>query len=166
MRGRKKKYGTAKALRSAVQDYFDCISCMESVMKTVPTGMLDRYGHAVTKQEPVLNAYGKPVEVRFFYVPPERYGLVDHLGISIDTWTRYSEDPMLSEVVTWTEEQIEGWKTRELLRRENKHTAGLIWEMERNHKRKQEDDSAGRASPMIAMTDSQLIALAAQIGEG
>lgn len=166
MRGRKKKYTSAKVLRDAVQDYFDGISCLEAVKRSVLTGELDHYGHEKTELEDVLNARGEPIRIRVFYVPPERYGLVDHLGISIDTWTRYADDPALADVVTWAEEQIEGWKTRELLQRENKRTAGLIWELDRNHKRRQTDESSGSgATPLVALTDAQLLALASQAGE-
>lgn len=167
MRGRKKKYKTAKELRQAVQSYFDSISCLESIKGSVETDELDEYGHKVRRLEEVKNALGDVIRVRVFYVPPERFGLTEYLGISIDTWARYAEDDALAEVVEWAEEQIEGWKTRELLRRENKRTAGLIWEMERNHKRRQTDDDAGnRATPLVSLTDAQLVALASQTGEG
>lgn len=167
MRGRKKKYKTAKELRQAVQSYFDSISCMESIKGLVETDELDEYGHKVRRLEEVKNALGDVIRVRVFYVPPERFGLTEYLGISIDTWARYAEDLALAEVVAWAEEQIEGWKTRELLQRENKRTAGLIWEMERNHRRKQSDENAGSsATPLVALTDAQLLALASQTGEG
>lgn len=165
--GRRKTYETAEALESAVQAYFDSISVMETLKERVPTGRKDKYGHEITKLVEVKNTLGKPIFTRVFYVPPEVFGLAEQLGISTDTWRRYGEDETLSEVVTWAEEVMEGWKNRELLRRENKRTGGLIYEMERNHKRKQSgDDVGGRAAPMVALTDAQLIALAAQAGEG
>lgn len=165
--GRKKTYATARELKTAVERYFAGISRLETLKEIVQTEEKDGYGHKVERLVEVENELGEPIKVRVFYVPPERYGLTASLGISIDTWDRYAEDEKLGAVVRWAEEQMEGWKTRQLLERENKRTAGLIYEMERNHKRRQvADDLAGRAAPMATLTDAQLIALATQIGEG
>ena len=165
--GRKKTYATAAALRKAVEKYFSGISRLESVKVQVPTGDLDKYGHEIMRFAEVENELGDPIKERVFYIPPERYGLTASLGISVDTWDRYAEDADLGEVVRWAEEQIEGWKNRELLKRENKRTAGLIYEIERNHRRRQfADDSSVRTTPMVAFTDAQLLTIAAQMGGG
>ena len=149
-----------------MQTYFDSISRLITLTERVPTGKTDRYGHEITKSVEVKNAMGKPIVTRVFYVPPERYGLTAALGISIDTWERYAVDPKLADAVAWAEETMEGWKTRELINRESKRTAGLIYEMERNHRRrKSESDADGRATPMVDLADAQLIAMAAQLQE-
>ena len=160
--GRRKTYETAETLEEAVQAYFDSISGLETLTRSVPTGKLDKYGHEITKRVEIKNTMGKPIFTRVFYVPPELFGLTERLGISIDTWRRYGEDEKLSEVVAWAEEQMEGWKNRELLSRENKRTSGLIYEMEHNHRRRQSENDANRAAPLAALTDAQLISLAVQ----
>lgn len=150
-----------------MQAYFDSISRLEKVKTQKVTDKRDEYGHKIEKLVTVKGASGKPIMQRVFYVPPERFGLTEALGISIDTWDRYGENNEFSDVVAWAEELMEGWKNRQLLDRENKRTGGLIYEMERNHKRRQtSEEAAGKATPLVALTDAQLIALAAQAGEG
>ena len=164
--GRRKTYETAEALEKAVQAYFDSISRLEIVKIPKETEKRDEYGHKIVKLVAVKGENGQKIRKRVFYVPPEIFGLTTALGISTDTWRRYGEDEKLSEVVSWAEELMEGWKNRELLQRENKRTSGLIYEMERNHRRKHSEDTDARVTPLAALTDAQLIALASQTGEG
>lgn len=166
MRGRRKSYATAEDLEAAVQAYFASISRLEKVKIPKETNKRDEYGHKIEKLVNVKGENGKPIMERVFYVPPEIFGLTTAIGISVDTWNRYGESDEFAYVVSWAEEIIDGWKSREALRRENKRTAGLIWEAERSRKLKQTNDATGKTSSMVALTDAQLIALASQIGEG
>jgi len=98
--GRPRKLSPAE-LRRGVEAYFASISYLEPVEVEVPvildkdpqtgalTYQLDRFGHKMTKREPVLDAAGKPMMRLVYTTPPGDFGLCDYLKISRDTWDRY-----------------------------------------------------------------------------
>lgn len=163
--GRNRAYTTTAELSQAVNHYFDTISRMEDVTEQVPTGAKDQYGHTVYQQIPVKNALGEIIRRRVFFIPPDIYGLCEHLGIHKTTWERYCQLEIFREVTQEAEERMLGWKSRQLLERENKRINGLTYELERNHKGwAKTGASVESVAPMEELSDAQLLAMADQMG--
>ena len=98
--GRPKKL-TPEELRRGVEAYFASISYQEPVTREeyvvldrdpetgAVTFQVDKMGHRMVRQVPVLDANGKTL-VRTVYVEaPGDFGLCNFLKISRDTWDRY-----------------------------------------------------------------------------
>lgn len=161
---RYKAYRTAKQLWEAVEGYFDSISRLEDVTVMVGTGRLDKYGHEIMQATPVENARGETIQERIYYVPPTRGDLCDFLGISRDTWSRYSnaiENPQFAEPTEWAEDKLRSWRDKELLKRSSKMTPGLIHDLDLNYKAgvKQEIVVTTKSDEMRDLSDSDLKAL-------
>lgn len=88
----------AQTLADACAAYFDGISYEEPVqakqmiLREDGTPELDRYGHPAYRYVPVVLRNGcQAVTIRWIQ-PPNVAGLCLHLGISRDTWRRYTDD--------------------------------------------------------------------------
>ena len=135
--GRYKTYKTPAALWKAVESYFRSISRREKVMEPHDTGELDRYGHKIIEQIPATNGDGKEIFRTVYLVPPTVGGLLDHLRISSSTWSRYCDElqhPEFAEVTEWARDRFIKWRFDELIMRPDKHTKGLMHDLEVNYK--------------------------------
>jgi hypothetical protein len=98
--GRPKKL-TPDELRRGVEAYFASITYQEPVMREefvvldvdqetgAVTYQLDKMGHRMVRQVPVLGANGKPLMRTVYIEAPGDFGLCNFLKISRDTWDRY-----------------------------------------------------------------------------
>lgn len=133
---RQRKYRTDRALRKAIERYFQSISRESVVTELVETGKLDRYGHPVKEPRPVVNGLGEEMRRREFFVPPTVGGLTRALGISRDTWARYcdwEENPEFGEVTAWAREVLRSYLEEELLTREGKNIQGVVFTLQNGY---------------------------------
>jgi len=131
--GRPKKYASDRALRRAVEDYFDSISRVRQVMEEHNTGERDKFGHFVMEWVPVKNARGEIMTEREYVLPPTAGGLCEHLGISRETWAQYCADPAFARTTAWAREQLKLYLERQLLIREGKNLQGVIFSLQNNY---------------------------------
>lgn len=134
MAGQPKAY-TAKKLEKAVEEYFASITRQRQLTEKVPTGELDKYGHPILKDEPVLNCKGNPVIVTEYVVPPSKGALARFLGIHRSTWDNYHDSktyPEFQEIVTDADDRILAWNEEQLLTRSGKDIKGIEFNLENN----------------------------------
>lgn len=134
--GRYKKYRSDKALREAVEGYFDSISRVRTVMEAYNTGEKDAWGHFIPEWRPVTNAKGEPMKEREYVIPPTAGGLCAHLEISRETWAKYCDkslNPQFAETTEWAREQLLSWREKELMLRPGKDVKGLLFDLQVNY---------------------------------
>lgn len=130
-----RKY-TAKSLRMEVNRYFKSISREIVVTEPVPTGELDRYGHPVFKQEPVINRLGEPIKRIEFIEPPMKSALASFLGVHPSTyskWENEEEYPEFAETLRIAHSICLMWREREILLREGKNIKGITFDLAVNY---------------------------------
>lgn len=133
---RYKKYRSEKALREAVEAYFDSISRIKPVMEICNTGEKDRWGHFIQEQRPVLNAKGEAMTEREYVIPPTVGGMCRYLQISRETWSQYCDrqkNPQFADVTGWAREQLFAWREKELMTRPGKDVRGLLFDLNVNY---------------------------------
>lgn len=161
--GAKKKY-TAKALEKAVENYFLSISREKTVTEDVETGELDRMGHKVYEQRPVLNSLGKEMTVTEYMIPPTVGGLAAYLGIHRSTWNAWCDSSVYPEYRDITEDamgRIHSYLETESLTRPGKDLKGVIFNLENNYGYRE------KASVQVSGSlEDYLSALATQDGGG
>lgn len=127
---RPKKY-TEKALRKAVDRYFDSISREITIKEKVPTGKKDSWGHEIFELVTVKNKLGQDATKTEYLVPPTFGGLCAYLQIDASTWSRWTKEvPEFKEIVERARDRILAWRQEQVLVR--KDVKGLIWDMEVN----------------------------------
>ena len=131
--GRPKRYSSDRALRRAVEDYFNSISRVREVMEERRSGERDKYGHFVVEWVPVKNGKGEVMTEREYILPPTTGGLCEHLGISRETWSQYCGDKQFASTTTWAREQLKLYLERQLLTREGKNLQGVIFSLQNNY---------------------------------
>ena len=130
-----KKY-SKKALREAVQAYFDSITREIDITERVPTGKLDSWGHPVYEIVKVENKLGQVAKRTEYLVPPTLGGLCIHLGIVNSTWSRWSDPDKYPEyeiyrdIVADVRQRLLTWRQEQVVTR--KDVKGLVWDMEVN----------------------------------
>lgn len=127
------KVYTAKTLEKAVKKYFRHITRKRVLTEPVPTGELDKYGHPIYRQEPVVNDLGKKVEITEYLCKPTKSALALFLGIHRSTWDNYHDAeryPEFKDIVEWADDLIFAWTHTELLSRSGKDVRGIVCEME------------------------------------
>lgn len=142
---RYKKYRSDKALREAVEGYFDSISRVRTVMEAYNTGEKDAWGHFIQEWRPVTNAKGEPMQDREYVIPPTAGGLCAYLKISRDTWAKYCDkrlNPQFTETTEWAREQLLFWREKELMIRPGKDVKGLLFDLQVNYGIGSKDDPA------------------------
>ena len=130
--GAQKKY-SKKALRAAVQAYFDSITREVVIQERVDTGEKDSWGHPVYKLVPVKNKLGQEAKRTEYLVPPTLGGLCIHLGITNSTWTRWRDKdayPEYQAIIERVDERLITWRKEQVVSR--KDVKGLIWDLEVN----------------------------------
>lgn len=143
--GAPRKY-SKKALREAVQAYFDSITREVVITERVPTGEKDSWGHDVYEWRDVENNLGEVAKRTEYLVPPTLGGLCIHLGIVNSTWSRWSdpdEHPEYKEIVADVQQRLLTWRQEQVVIR--KDVKGLVWDMEVNfgcgQKEKKQDEA-------------------------
>lgn len=130
---RRRKY-SKKALRDAVQAYFDSITRVVEIKERVDSGKRDSYGHIIWDLVPVKNKLDEVAKMTEYLVPPTISGLCLYLGIVSSTWSRWSDKdqyPEYREIVEEVREKLLAWRMEQVVTR--KDVRGLIWDMEVNH---------------------------------
>ena len=147
--GRPRKY-SKKALREAVQGYFDSISREITITEKVDSGKRDSYGHTIWDTVPVKNKLGELAKATEYLVPPTLGGLCAFLKIDQSTWSRWSDPenyPEFAEIIEDVQLKMVVWRQEQLLTR--KHIAGLIWDLETNWAAKQRDEKRDSKPDMV-----------------
>ncbi len=127
-----KKY-TPRTLGKAVQWYFDSISRDEPVVERKPTGELDKYGHPVYADEPVMNRLGQPLVRLVFLEPPTVSAMCLALGIHRSTWADYCQDEKFSDTTSYAQGVMRAWNENQLLTRPGKDIPGIKFNLENNY---------------------------------
>ena len=70
---------------------------------------LDKYGHQIFEQVPVVTMDGKPAQVMCWTEPPTIAALCLKLRIHKATFARYEDDEELGEVVAYARARIEAY---------------------------------------------------------
>ena len=131
--GARKKY-TKKALKAAVQTYFDRITREVVIQERVPTGEKDSWGHDVYEWREVENNLGEVAKRIEFLVPPTIGGLCLHLGIHSSTWSRWRDGekhPEFQEIIELVYDRLITWRQEQVVSRDK--VQGLIWDLETNY---------------------------------
>ena len=165
---RYKSYKTAKALGEAVEDYFESISRVETVMEPRDIGQLDQYGHKIFEMVPALNGRGEEIKRIVYLVPPTVGGLTTHIGVSNSTWCRYCNaelHPKFAEVTEWATDRLKNWCFDELVVRPDKATKGIIQNLAVNFQAtaKQAVEVTVLGGDMQELSDSALAELAKKV---
>ncbi len=144
--GRPKKYGSVKALRDAVNEYFDSISYTEVMMRG---------------SEPILSDTGHPIKCRVYARPPTVGGLCMHLGIDRSTWNNYCDariHPEFHEITSGAKSIMEAYLEEQLVTRE-KSTQGIQFNLENNFgwkKKREVELGEGTRSAVVKMSEMTL----------
>lgn len=147
--GAPKKY-SKKALKAAVQAYFDSITREVTLTEPKDNGKRDSYGHVIYDHEPVKNKLGEEAKITEYLVPPTLGGLCIHLGIVSSTWSRWCDEsnyPEYKDIVADVKERLLTWRQEQVLTR--KDVKGLIWDMETNYGVGKMQDEDQRKPDMI-----------------
>ena len=115
--GRKRKYATATAFRTAVNAYFRSISRSVPMKYRQVTGYTNK-GKPMYEAETILNDRGKPIMRTAYARPPSVAGLCLHLGMSREALREYGEREEYDEVVQFARLRIEEYLTEELMERD------------------------------------------------
>lgn len=146
---RPKKY-TRKALREAVERYFDSISREIEITEKVDSGKRDSYGHVIWDTVPVENKLGEVAKATEYLVPPTLGGLCSFLEIDQSTWSRWNDKkkyPSYAEIIEDVRQRMIVWRQEQVLTR--KHIAGLVWDMETNWGAKQKNEKQDDKPDMV-----------------
>ena len=118
--GRPRKFKSNKALKMAIEEYFDKIS----------------YTKIATDEDgkELIADSGKPIMMRQFVRPPTVTGLCLHLGIDRSTWQNYCDTekhPEFAEVTMMAAGIMESYLEEELLIRAKPQ--GIIFNLQNNY---------------------------------
>ena len=133
--GTKRKY-TPSGLKRAVERYFKSISRERVLTEPEPTGELDKYGHEICRQVPVVNALGEPLTYTEYLLPPSVGDLSIALGIHRSTWNAWCDHdayPEFTEITTWATDRMHAYLSRESLTRSGKDLKGVLFNLENNY---------------------------------
>lgn len=121
----------AKALERKVNAYFRSITRRVAVTEDVPTGEVDRYGHALTRKERVYNELGEEMEREEYILPPCESDLADFLNVHRATWTEYCNHAKHPEFTDTTERalcRMQSYYEREILKKKSPQGAQFLLE--------------------------------------
>lgn len=165
---RPKKY-TKKALREAVERYFDSISRIVPLTEKRPTDRRDSSGHVIYEVVPVLNKLNQQATVEEFVVPPTVGGLCEYLGIHRSTWAEWCDPdkyPEFSDTITRARGRMRAWCESQLLVR--KDVKGIIFNLQNNYDYRERTEIelgpvAAKAASANAMTMAERMAVLQEI---
>ena len=133
--GRWKTYKSAKAFLAAVEDYFKKITYKEPARR--PGVWM--HGKYIAGEE-IKDCNGNPILLEQYIVPPSIVALQNHIGVSRETWSNYSDEEGYAEVIEYARRRVEEYLNRQLIEmgRDNK---GVIFSLENNfgYREKRED---------------------------
>lgn len=147
--GRPKKY-TKKALREAVERYFDSISREVTIKEKVDSGKRDSYGHIIYDTVVVKNKLDEEAKRTEYLVPPTLGALCSYLKIDQSTWSRWCDKdkyPEYQEIITQTKDRLLTWRQEQVVIRDK--VTGLIWDMETNYGCGQKTDKAPQMTVVL-----------------
>lgn len=147
--GAPKKY-SKKALKAAVQAYFDSITREVTITERKDSGKRDKYGHVIYDVVPVENKLGQIAKTTEYLVPPTLGGLCIHLGIVNSTWSRWcneTEHPEYKEIIDDVKERLLTWRQEQVVSRKN--VKGVIWDLEVNFGCGQKKESAPQMTVVL-----------------
>lgn len=133
---RPREYDSNEKLRKKVERYFDSITREKVLTEKQPTDQLDKYGHIVFEDVPIINKLGKPVTVTEYVYPPTVADLCTFLGIKHSCWANYAnpeKHPEFVETITYAQARMRDWNEKELLMREGNNVKGIIFNLENNY---------------------------------
>lgn len=133
--GAPRKYKTAKALRLAVERYFDSITREVTVTEKKDSGQRDENGHVIYEDVPVINKLGEEVIVTEYIVPPTVQGIAEFLGIHRSTWDNYCDPdkhPEFFDTTTRARGRMRAWREEQILTRPGKDVKGIIFDLQNN----------------------------------
>lgn len=155
-----KKY-TPRGLEKAVRRYFDSISRDVPVTVRGATGELDKFGHKVYADVPVVNRLGEPVVRIEYFEPPTVSNLCLYLGIHRSTWAEYAKDPAFSDTATYARGVMRAWNEQQLLTRPGKDVRGIEFNLENNFGYREKKDVA-----VAGMSVEEYLRTLEESGEG
>lgn len=173
--GRPKKYKSAKALKDAVDAYWESISYQVPAVVSTPTGEVDEKGGvrwATKLLTDGRDGTGKPKSVVKYLEVPSVAALLLYLGVSRSTWSTYRADERMGAVVEYWDARYEAYLVDRL--ETGKHIQGVIFNLQHNfgYKHHQEigmDRETRKAMTAGSMTIEEkraaLEALAKDFGE-
>ena len=126
-----KKY-TPRALHKAVVQYFKSITRWVKVTEPVPTGKVDRMGHQIMEQQPVVNQLGEEMEKLEYVIPPSVGGLCIFLGIHRSTWNDYGKKAEYADTVAYAGGLMRAWLDEQSLTRPGKDVRGVEFNLMHN----------------------------------
>lgn len=126
-----KKY-TGRTLAKAVKRYFDSISRDAVVTEKKPTGELDKYGHMIFEDVPVVNRLGETMTRVEFILPPTVGGLCVALGIHRSTWSDYGKKAEFADTVAYAGGLMRAWLDEQSLTRPGKDVRGVEFNLMHN----------------------------------
>ena len=167
---RPRKY-SKKALREAVDRYFDSITRMVAVTEKQDRGRRDDKGHIVFDEVPVTNRLGEQVEVLEYVVPPTVGGLCEALGIHRSTWAEWcdpNKHPEYSDTTTHARGRMRTWCEEQLLIR--KDVKGIIFNLQNNYDYKERHEvdlgpGAAKAVSTAGMTMAEKMEMLKSVAE-
>lgn len=131
--GRPKKYGSAGALKKAVDAYWESISYRVPAVISTPTGEVDEDGRILYASKLLTedrDGIGKPKTIVKYLEPPSVAGLLLYLGVSRSTWSEYRHNKALGPVVAYWDARYEAYLVDRL--ETGKHISGVIFNLEHN----------------------------------
>ena len=141
---------TKKALREAVERYFDSITREVDLTEKVDSGKRDSYGHVIYDTVKIKNKLGEVAKATEYLVPPTLGGLCAFLMINQSTWSRWSNKddyPQYEEIIAQTKERLLTWRQEQVLLR--KDVKGLIWDLETNYGCGQKKETAPQMAVVL-----------------
>lgn len=153
--GRPMVYKSAKALKDAVERYFNSISRTATV--TDPMG------------EPLLNDNGEELQTIRYVRPPALSSLCLALGIDKKTWINYGDPdlhPDFAPIVSWARGFMEAYLEEELNTRDK--VSGIIFNLTNNYGWRQKnevelgEETRKVASPTLSLSEKLAAISAAQ----
>lgn len=179
--GRPRKF-TAKQLARECEAYFRSISYEEPVLQKVPvlredgTPVLDDWGHAAYRMEPVVLANGNEARITKWIEPPGIMALCLYLGIDESTFLRYgsmdpAQDPEAEEFCRTVSRARGRVKAYLVAQTENgKAARGAIWNLQQNFGERERreislDEETRKAISANGMTMAEKLELLQSIGD-
>ena len=153
---RERKFKNKTALRKAVEDYFASISIEKTYTEPVVVGITNR-GKPMVEQQPVLDAQGREIKRKVWLRPPTITSLCLFIGISLDTWERYSNEPEkypgYFDVCENARQIVRAYLEEELVFRDK--VQGIIFALENNYNMKNKIEMSGGLESYLKRLDEE-----------
>ena len=131
----KRKY-TPKRLREKVEEYFASISREIVMTERKPTGELDKYGHPIYEEVPIINRLGEEMKTIEFLEPPMKTSLARYLGVHPSTYSQWEDAqryPEYADILAKAHDICLAWRQKEVLTRSGKDIKGITFDLAVNY---------------------------------